>query len=173
MDLKTETGQILQKELNYETLILQSIANTLQNVTLDLYNYTLIKNNKSNDNNYIIILVAIITTYALNKWILKNTLINNIIELILSWSIIFIASPTIIILTLLLFIVRFCVKLKLKLDGNSAWLANPFDSVWSFETVGSTSTCTGLYIVKGRKNINQIRQLLAERVLLKVNCNLN
>lgn len=108
--------------------------------------------------------------WLINRHILKWSSLSTLTEIIISWLIVFLISPLILLFFLPIYITRAFIRIYLKLRHGNVWkifLANPFDSVWSFEQPHSPSTCVGFYIIEGDGELERIRQLLYTRVMLK------
>jgi len=106
--------------------------------------------------------------WALNRCIWRSSVIQQWTEAILAWILIFISIPILLPPMAIILAIRTVMSLHFKFQcEGKIQLMNPFDAVWSFENPNSTSTCVGLYVIKGDGDLIRIRNLLRTRVLEK------
>lgn len=108
-------------------------------------------------------LAAFVTTlvggWILNRVTLKNEIITDILETVISFFIVLPALPAIAVFLLGILVVRTLIMIYLRVtypDGKISML-NPVDGFWAFEDFASCSTCLGLYIIEGNCDIEKIR----------------
>lgn len=105
-------------------------------------------------------------TYFVNRTLLrKNRLVQYALEVILCYSFVLPILPFVAIFFGTIGICRLLIWFYIKLFYNGKrFMVSPEDGFWAYEEHGSSSSSIGLYMIKGKCNLDKIRKKVRETV---------
>ena len=114
-------------------------------------------------------LVVCMFLWFLNRVLWKSKFLNFLPTFLASWLLVLVLAPITTLFLLVCLGGRLLTAIYLRVfHKNQIFLAHPMDATWAFEKYASPSTCTGLYVVKGKCDYDKILRRMEHCMTLEI-----